>query len=70
MAVSSGDTPSAVNRTSYTTHGWRPISAVHQPAMIATSTKNTVITSSHRIQRASQIRRGRSGSPFCPRLRR
>ena len=34
--VSVGETAASVRRTFHTTQGWRPTSAVHQPAIVAT----------------------------------
>ena len=52
-----GDTASEVRRTFQTTHGCRPISAVHHPAIVATSARNTVATNTHRTARGIWVSR-------------
>ena len=49
--LTDGDTASLVFRTFHTTQGWRPISAVHQPAMIAISVNATLTTHNQRSHR-------------------
>src|SRR5437868_12499879 len=43
----SGDAPSAVRSSPYTSHGWRPSSVVIQPAVVAIYGKGTERRSSH-----------------------
>ncbi len=62
--VSSGDRPSAVCSRPYTIHGWRPSSAVSQPAMLAMNGNGVARSSSHSAQRLSQsFRRQRRKAP-------
>ena len=52
-----GETAFCVLSKSQTIQGWRPNSAVHQPASVASSVKKIVVTSVHKTQRVVKIRR-------------
>ncbi len=63
-----GETASSVRRTFHTIHGCRPTSAVHHPAIVATSVRNTVDTKTHKSQRGmrSPLRRCQTNQPTTP----